>query len=183
MEDEMTVSAFAFQTERSPWWLHLIRGLFSIILGLLLLTTPAKTVVLLVLALGIFWIVEGLMTLVWMFVDHSAWGWKLFIGLLSVFAGMVILRHPLASALTIPAFIILLMGLQGIISGIFSLVLAFKGGGLGSGIFGALSILFGLVLVANYASLGAIAALVLVSAIFLLVGGVVQIYQAFQQRQ
>jgi len=70
----MTVSAFTFQTERSPWWLHLIRGLFSIILGLLLLTTPAKTVVLLVLALGIFWIVEGLMTLVWMFVDHSAWG-------------------------------------------------------------------------------------------------------------
>jgi len=152
-------------------------------LGLLLLTTPVKTVVLLVLALGIFWIVEGLMTLVWMFVDHTAWGWKLFIGLLSIIAGFIILRHPLVSAVSIPALIILLMGIQGLISGLFSIVLAFKGGGLGSGIFGALSILFGLVLVANYASLGAIAALVLVSAIFLLVGGVAQIFQAFQQRQ
>jgi len=179
----MTVSALAFETERSPWWLHLIAGLFNIILGLLLLTTPVKTVVLLVLALGIFWIVEGLMTLVWMFVDHTAWGWKLFIGLLSIIAGIIILRHPLVSAVSIPALIILLMGIQGLISGLFSIVLAFKGGGLGSGIFGALSILFGLVLVANYASLGAIAALVLVSAIFLLVGGVAQIFQAFQQRQ
>ena len=178
----MTVSAMAFETEQSPWWLHLMGGIFNIIIGILLLTTPAKTVVLLVLALGIFWVVEGLITLVWMFVDHTAWGWKLFIGLLSVFAGIIILRHPLASAVTIPALIILLMGLQGLISGVVTLVLAFKGGGLGAGVFGVLSIIFGLILVANYASMGAIVALIWVAAIFALVGGIVQVFQAFQQR-
>lgn len=178
----MTTSAMAFETEQSPWWLHLMGGILNIIIGILLLTTPAKTVILLVLALGIFWIIEGMLTLVWMFVDHSAWGWKLFIGLLSVIAGVIILRHPLAGALTIPAIIILLMGIQGLISGVVYLVLSFKGGGLGAAAFGVLSIIFGIILVANYANLGAIIALIWVTAIFALVGGVIQVFQAFQQR-
>jgi uncharacterized membrane protein HdeD (DUF308 family) len=178
----MTASAMAFETKQSPWWLHLMAGILNIIIGILLLTTPAKTVVLLVLTLGIFWIIEGVITLVGMFVDHSAWGWKLFIGLLSIFAGIIILRYPLAGALTIPALIVLVMGIQGVISGVVYLVLAFKGGGLGAGVLGVLSIVFGVILVLNFANLGAIVALVWVTGIFALVGGVVGIFQAFQQR-
>lgn len=178
----MTASAMAFETKQSPWWLHLMAGILNIIIGILLLTTPAKTVVLLVLTLGIFWIIEGVITLVGMFVDHSAWGWKLFVGLLSIFAGIIILRYPLAGALTIPALIILVMGIQGVISGVVYLVLAFKGGGLGAGVLGVLSIVFGVILVLNFANLGAIVALVWVTGIFALVGGVVGIFQAFQQR-
>jgi len=178
----MTASAMDFKTEQSPWWLHLMGGILNIIVGILLLSTPAKTVVLLVLALGIFWIIQGVLTLVAMFVDYSAWGWKLFVGLLSIFAGIIILRHPLAGALTIPAVIILLMGIQGLISGAVMLILAFKGGGLGSAVLGVLSIVFGFILVANYSNLGAIIALIWVTAIFALFGGIVQIFLAFKQR-
>ena len=178
----MTASAMAFETKQSPWWLHLMAGILNIIIGILLLTTPAKTVVLLVLTLGIFWIIEGVITLVGMFVDHSAWGWKLLIGLLSIFAGIIILRYPMAGELTIPALIVLVMGIQGVISGVVYLVLAFKGGGLGAGVLGVLSIVFGVILVLNFANLGAIVALIWVTGIFALVGGVVGIFQAFQQR-
>jgi uncharacterized membrane protein HdeD (DUF308 family) len=136
----------------------------------------------LVLALGFYWIVGGIFTLVGMFVDHTAWGWKLFMGLLSIVAGTVILRYPLISAVTIPSVIVLMLGIQGVIVGIFGLIMAFKGGGWGAGILGALSIVFGLILMANFSAPGMILTLVWVAGIFAMVGGLFQIVHAFQQR-
>jgi len=178
----MTESALTFETKQNPWWLLLMGGILNLIIGFLLLTAPVKTVYLLVVALGIYWIVTGIFVLVGMFVDHSAWGWKLFVGLISILAGVYILRFPLISAVSIPAIIILIMGIQGLIGGIVMLVMAFKGGGWGAGILGVLGIIFGLVLIMNFASPGMIIALVWVTAIFALVGGIAQIIQAFRQR-
>ena len=48
---------------------------------------------------------------------------------------------------------------------------------------GALSILFGILLIANYANLGTIVAFIWIVAILSLVGGIVEIVQAFRQRQ
>ena len=99
----MTASATDFETKQTPWWLVLMGGILSVVIGVLLLTLPAKTVFALTLALGIYWIIQGIFTLVGMFIDHSAWGWKLFIGILSILAGIVILRYPISSAVVIPA--------------------------------------------------------------------------------
>jgi uncharacterized membrane protein HdeD (DUF308 family) len=178
----MTASATDFQTKQTPWWLVLMGGMLSVVIGVLLLTVPVKTVFALTLALGIYWIVQGIFTLVGMFIDHSAWGWKLFIGLLSIVAGIVILRYPITSAVAIPALIVLVLGIQGLIYGIVMLIMAFKGGGWGAGILGALSIVFGLVLMANWASLASVITLVWVAAFFALFVGIVQIFQAFRQR-
>ena len=178
----MAADAMTFETEEYPWWLILMGGIVSLIIGILLLTSPAKTVVTLVWVLGLYWLIHGVFILVGIFVDASAWGWKLFIGILSILAGIAVMRYPLAGAFVIPSVLILLLGIQGIIVGIISLVMAFKGGGWGAGILGALSIFFGLILTANYANLVAIVTLVWIVAILALIGGVVQIYQAFQQR-
>jgi uncharacterized membrane protein HdeD (DUF308 family) len=176
------MTATALETKQYPWWLHLMGGILNIIIGLLLLTAPIKTVILLVLALGIYFLVSGIFTLVGMFVDHSAWGWKLFIGIVSILAGMVVLRHPLISAVEVPMIIVLILGIQGLVTGIMLLALAFKGGGWGAGILGALSVIFGIILILNFANLGYVVALVWVTAIFALAGGIIQIYQAFKQR-
>jgi uncharacterized membrane protein HdeD (DUF308 family) len=178
----MTTSALTFDTEQSPWWLILIGGVLNIVIGLLLLTSPAKTAVVLAFALGLYWLFQGIVTLVGMFMDHTAWGWKLFIGLLSVVAGFIVMRSPLAGALTVTAVIILFLGIQGLVSGVLLLVLAFKGGGWGSGILGALSLIFGLVLIFNFTSPAMIVSLVWVAAIFALVGGIFQVFRSFQQR-
>ena len=114
----MTEEALSFETKQSPWWLHLMAGIFNLIIGFLLLTSPGKTVFALVVALGIYWVVNGIFVLVGMFVDRSAWGWKLFVGIISILAGMTILRYPLISTLSLPGIIILIMGIQGLISGI-----------------------------------------------------------------
>ncbi len=177
------MTATFLETKQHPWWLHLMGGILNVVIGLLLLTTPVKTVVLLVLALGIYFLVSGIFTLVGMFVDHSAWGWKLFIGIVSILAGMVVLRHPLISAVEVPMIIILILGVQGLITGIMLLALAFKGGGWGSGILGALSVIFGIILIINFTNLGYVVAMVWVTAVFALVGGIIQIYHAFTQRK
>jgi len=178
MEDALT-----FETRQSPWWLLLMGGILSIIVGILFLVNPAKTTIAFAWVLGLYWFVQGIFVLVAMFLDHSAWGWKLFMGVLGILAGIVVMRHPIASAVVIPSVFVLLLGIQGLIVGIVSLVLAFKGGGWGAGILGALSILFGIILIANYANLGTIVALIWIVAILSIVGGIVQIVQAFRQRQ
>jgi uncharacterized membrane protein HdeD (DUF308 family) len=178
----MSASATDFETKQSPWWLILLSGILSVIVGVLLLTVPAKTVFALTLVLGIYWIVQGIFTLVGMFMDHSAWGWKLFIGILSILAGIAILSYPLYSAIALPALFVLILGIQGLIYGIVMLIMAFKGGGWGAGILGALSIVFGLILMSNWASLAAVVTLVWAAAFFALFMGLIQIFQAFRQK-
>jgi uncharacterized membrane protein HdeD (DUF308 family) len=178
----MTTDAMAFDTKQAPWWLILMGGILNVIIGVLLLTVPVKTVLLLVLALGFYWMISGIFTLVNMFVDHTAWGWKLFSGLLGIIAGIMVVRYPLAGAIVIPQVIVLLVGIQGIIVGAVSLVLAFKGGGWGAGILGALGMLFGFILMFNYWRPAMVVSLVWVTAVFALVGGILQIIQAFRQR-
>jgi uncharacterized membrane protein HdeD (DUF308 family) len=179
---KMTADAMTLETKQTPWWVILMGGILNIIVGGLLLTAPAKTTFLLVVVLGIYWIISGIFTLVAMFIDHSAWGWKLFMGMLSILAGLVILRYPIISTLTIPSILILLLGIQGVIVGIVSLIMAFRGGGWGAGILGVLSIIFGLILIANFSAPGMILTLIWVVAIFALIGGILQIFQAFRQR-
>jgi uncharacterized membrane protein HdeD (DUF308 family) len=108
------------------------------------------------------------------------WGWKLFAGILGIIAGIIIIQHPIWSTILVPTVAIIILGIDGIIIGIVSLVQAFKGGGWGVGILGVLSILFGLILVAN-PLIGA-AALPWVLGIFGIFGGLFAIVMAFRLR-
>jgi uncharacterized membrane protein HdeD (DUF308 family) len=65
----------------NPWWLELIEGIAAIIIGILLFVQPAATITVLVLFLGIYWLILGIFTLVSLFWDRTAWGWKVFIGI------------------------------------------------------------------------------------------------------
>jgi uncharacterized membrane protein HdeD (DUF308 family) len=130
--------------------------------------------------LGIYWLISGIFQIIGMFIDSTAWGWKLFGGIIGILAGIVILNHPLISPIVVGGTIVIVLGIQGIIFGIAGLVAAFKGGGWGAGIMGALSILFGIILLAN-PLLGA-ASLPWVLGIFGIVGGIAGIIAAFRMR-
>ena len=145
------MTAFAQRTEGmdSPWWLVLLEGIAAAIIGLFLLTAPGATLFVLVQVLGIFWLVGGIFRIISIFLDSYLWGWKLVGGILGILAGIVVLQHHLWSSVLVPAIYLIILGIQGLISGGVSLVLAFSGGGWGAGILGALSIVFGLVLLFN----------------------------------
>jgi uncharacterized membrane protein HdeD (DUF308 family) len=175
----MTTTA-STQTKAWPWWVTLITGIAAIIVGILILTTPVKSTVVIVQFLGIYWLVSGIMSIVAMFVDHTAWGWKLFIGILGIIAGILIIQSPLWAAVLVPTTLVWVLGLEGIVIGIVALFQAFKGAGWGAGILGVLSIIFGIYLMGN--ALAGAVALVWIAGILGIVGGIYAIYLAFKQR-
>lgn len=176
----MTEEALTFEANRFPWWLFLLQGIVAIILGIMLFAAPGATVTFLIQVLGWYWLIKGIFDIVSIFVDHSAWGWKLFMGILGILAGIVVLQHPLWSTVLVPTVLAIILGIQGIIGGIIGLIMAFKGGGWGAGILGALSIIFGLILLFN--PVVSAVALVFVAGGFAIVGGIAAIVMAFRYR-
>ena len=184
-----TANALQGQTHQRPWWLTLIGGILAMLIGAVLLwgnfTAKADLYMFLVTFLGIWWMIEGVMDIISIFTDHSLWGWKLFIGIVSLIAGFYIVSYPVVSAVALPRVFVLVLGIWGLMYGVILLVMAFQGGGWGSGILGALGIIFGLALMASYfdyIALGIGLAMLWTAAVFAFVGGGVMIYQAFKQR-
>ena len=180
-------TATSMQTKQRPWWLTLIMGILAFVIGAVLLWAPAKTKVetyqLLIAFLGLYWLISGIVGIIWMFVDHTAWGWKLFMGIVSIIAGGYILMYPVAAGVALPRIFVLILGLWALFEGIILLVMAFRGGGWGAGILGVVAIIFGLILMGDYGKLGSGLAMIWAAAIWGLIGGVLMVIQAFRQRK
>ncbi len=161
-----------------PWWLVLIEGIALIILGLLLLANPAQTSVIVIQVLGIYWLIVGIIKIVSIFIDSSMWGWKLFAGIVGILAGILILQHPLYAPLLVGAALVIILGIQGLIMGIVGLIQAFQGAGWGVGILGVVSILIGILLLANVWLFTF--SLPWVIGILAIVGGIIAIIAAFR---
>jgi uncharacterized membrane protein HdeD (DUF308 family) len=161
-----------------PWWIPLVQGIASIILGVLLVTNTAQTFYFIIMFVGIYWLIDGIFALISLFVDRTAWGWKLFRGIIGIWAGFVVIDHTFASMLVLPTIAIIMLAIQGIILGGISIYQAFNGAGWASGILGGLSILIGLVLLAN--PLIAAATLPWVLGVLMIVGGIAAVIVAFR---
>ena len=176
----MTIAASQPQ-QSNIWWLFLLQGIAGIILGLMLITAPGATLVAIVTFLGFYWLITGILALVRIFVDRSIpWIWSLLSGIVGIVAGLLVLRHPLLATVTVPTVLVIILGVQGLIMGVLEIIEAFKGGGIGSFILGAINILVGLLLLGSPVS----AALVvpLVFGVLLLIEGVAHIFWAFRVR-
>ncbi len=180
-------SATSMQTRARPWWLTLIMGITVLVLGAILLWAPAKDKVdayqFIIAFLGFYWLIGGIMEIVSLFVDRTAWGWKLFMGIVSIIAGGYVLMYPVAAGVALPRIFVLMLGLWGLMQGIILLFMAFKGGGWGAGIMGVVAIIFGLILMGAYGNLGSGLVMVWTAAIWGVIGGIVLIVQAFRQRK
>jgi len=176
------MTAFAQRTDETgfPWWLVLLEGIAAAIIGLFLLTAPGATLFVLIQVLGIFWLVGGIFRIISIFIDSSSWGWKLIGGILGILAGILVLQHPLWSTVLVPAVYVVILGIQGIVVGGVSLVMAFQGEGWGVGILGVLSIIFSLILLFNV-WIG-VAVLPYMLGAFGIVGGIFAIVLAFRIR-
>lgn len=176
----MTTARAIEEPVNFPWWAVLIQGIFSIIIGILLLTYPGATTLVIVQFIGIYWMISGIFSLVGIFIDKSMWGWKLFSGVIGIMAGFAIMRHPLWSTLMLPTVMVIFMGISGLFIGVAGLIGAFKGGGWAAGILGVISLLFGFLLLGSpYISA---LALPWVYGVLGIAGGSAAIFTAFRQR-
>jgi uncharacterized membrane protein HdeD (DUF308 family) len=165
---------------RMPWWLVLLEGIAALILGLLLLGDTAATTTVVVQLLGAYWLIDGIFRIITIFIDRHGWGWKLAGGILGIIAGLLVLQHPLWSAILVPSVVAVMVGILGMIMGVFALIQAFQGGGWGAGILGVLGVLFGLVLFAN--PLAAAVGLVWSVSFLAIFGGIALIIASFRLR-
>jgi uncharacterized membrane protein HdeD (DUF308 family) len=110
------------------WWIVLLRGIFAVVLGVLLVTRPQATLMVMLMFLGAYWLIDGIFTLVGAVRGRRSypnWGWSIFTGIMSMLAGLIIFGRPLAATLFtevlviyIIAAIALFFGISGIITGI-----------------------------------------------------------------
>jgi uncharacterized membrane protein HdeD (DUF308 family) len=163
------------------WWVFLLQGFAGIIIGLMLITEPGATIVVLTTVLGFYWLVTGLLALVQVFVDRSTpWIWSLLAGIMGVLAGLFVLKHPLIAALTVPTVLVIIIGILGLIVGVLQIIGGFKGGGIGPLILGAINVLVGILLLGS--PVAASLAVPLVFGVLLLIQGVGLIILAFRVR-
>lgn len=176
----MTTATQTNEKAGIPWWLVLVEGIALILIGGFLLMNTGKGTVFLVQVMGFYWVISGIFQLISLFIDRTAWGWKLFAGIISIMAGLVIIGQPLMSTIVVLNVAIIILAIQGIVYGGIGLYQAFKGAGWGAGILGAVSIFFGIFLLAN--SFVAMVTLPYVIAIFAIVGGIFAIIAAFKMK-
>jgi uncharacterized membrane protein HdeD (DUF308 family) len=176
------VSSYAgVRGEALPWGLLLVEGIVVALFGLILLVAPGASLFFLVLLLGIYLFIAGIFRIIGLFLDSSSWGWKLAAGILCLIAGVAILSDPLWSTTLASTWLVIFVGFLAMLQGAAGLVVAFQGGGWGMGALSVLGILFGLFLVIN--PLIGVATLTFILAIFMLIGGVWAVLQAFRIRR
>ena len=170
------------KTVSDIWWLFLLQGIATLILGVLLVISPGMTTAVLVQFLGVYWLVSGIFSIVGIFVGDREihWGWLLLSGVLGILAGIAVLKHPLLSTILLPTMLVYLIAIEGIVMGVVSLIEAFKGGGWGAGIWGVVSIIFGVILFGS--PLLSAVALSIVMGVFGVVGGIALIVISFRMR-
>jgi uncharacterized membrane protein HdeD (DUF308 family) len=161
------------------WWVFLLEGIAAIIFGLLLLTNPAATLLALAVFLGFYLLFVGVLELVRVFVDRSQpWYWSLIIGVLGIIAGVVVLNHPVLTAIALPTTVVIYLGVVSLVMGVVGLIGGFSGGGFASFILGLASLIIGILLLG--APLTTALAVPFVFGILLLIEGVALIFYAFK---
>ena len=107
------------------WKLIMARGIFLVVVGLILLLFPKGTLTTLIFIMGIYWFIDGIVTLVNAFQRRKAytnWWWGLVAGGLGILAGVIVLAKPLSSTVLTTSFLMWFLGIVAVINGISGLV-------------------------------------------------------------
>ena len=78
----------AYEILQVPWWVVLLEGIIAILIGLFLLYKPAVTTIFLLQILGIFWLAEGILSVIGALIFSGNRLWKLLSGIMSIIAGI-----------------------------------------------------------------------------------------------
>lgn len=168
------------------WWLILLWGVLTILIGIFLVTSPAVTAVALFTLLGAYFVVGGIVDVIAAIAQRGAgWGWKLALGILYIVAGVAVLGSPIISTLFGVVILYYFLAFSAIFGGVVEIIQAvLKIGKLGLGavlgglLIGILQLVIGLFLLEN--PIAGTLTLVPIMGFFAIAGGIVAIIGAFQ---
>jgi uncharacterized membrane protein HdeD (DUF308 family) len=170
------------QTLARNWWAIVLRGVFAVLFGVGTFVWPGITLAALVLLLGAYLVVDGIMAVLWALSkrNEGAFSWEVFlVGLASLGAGIVTLLWPGVTALAL----LWVIAVWAIVRGIFEILAAFH---LRRELRnewllilnGVLTVLFGLVLI--FVPVAGILAVLWMIGAFAIVAGILMIVLGFR---
>ncbi|MFP2912661.1 HdeD family acid-resistance protein [Pyxidicoccus sp. 3LFB2] len=101
------VSAFRVRRTGGPFWLYLLSGILSTVVGLFVLVYPRAGLAALTLMLAGYFFVSGLFHAITAVIDRYArWGWDLFYGAVSILLGGVVMSEwPVSAVWLVGTFV------------------------------------------------------------------------------
>ena len=170
-------------TMTQKWWALALLGLCALIFGILALTWPGITVIVLAIIFGAFVLVSGIFSLVAAVGPMEAGQRVLLIllGLLGIVVGAIVLLWPGIGDL----ILLLLIALWALVAGVLQLIAAFRQKGRASekwllGLTGALAVILGVLLLSF--PMAGVLALILIIGIFAILIGISLFVLAFTVR-
>ncbi|MFY9982111.1 MAG: DUF308 domain-containing protein [Methanoregula sp.] len=161
-----------------PWWVVLLWGILAVIIGIMFLASPGITTLVFATFLGAYWLVSGIFSLISLAFDRSHMGWKIFLAVLNLIAGLIILCYPLVSTIFLLLFFVVFIGVWALFIGGAHLYHAFTFKDAGNGILGIISIIFGLLLLLY--PLVSAALVPFIAGIFAIVIGIIAMVASFK---
>ncbi len=166
------------------WWVLALRGVFSIIFGILVIVWPALALETLIILAGAYFLVDGVVevvTAVKRRATNPHWLWGVLEGVVSILAGIGAFLWPGLTALVL----LYLIAFYAIMTGVFQLIAAWQlrkeiEGEIWLGLGGLLSIVAGILLIL-FPGTGALAVLGIIAAYSILFG-VILIVLGFRLR-
>jgi uncharacterized membrane protein HdeD (DUF308 family) len=166
--------------ERTLNYAFLLGGLTAAIFGIILLIRREEAVGILAILLGLWWLIQGAFLLFSVFIEGTDKGWKLFLGVLGLAAGLIVISDPVGAASFLGSTLASVVGAIGLLIGVVAVMGSFRGGGFAAMIFGLVSGLIGLLFIINPSDSASL--MVTLFAILLLIDGVAAIYLALRYK-
>lgn len=180
------------QAVSSYWWILLLEGIIAIVIGWLLLKNPVSTTISLVVVLGLYWLITGVVEVISSLFEigskGSYWGLKLTGGLIGVITGLFVINHPILTGVFTPIFLMYTVAFVFVINGIIHMAVGNNTRQndqtsnyewtWGSFFIGFLYLLIGMMLLSS-PTLVATATMITIAAILTLIGGIAMIVLSF----
>ena len=163
------------------WWTFAVRGVIALLFGIGALSYPVPTVLVLIIFFGVYALIDGVTALVMGFGEKKRPAY-VFLGLVSVAAGLFAIVRPGATALAL----LWLIGVWAVVRGVGEIMAAIQirkevEGEWAIALSGVISILFGVFVLARPGA-GALA-LVWLIAIYAFAGGLLKLMLGFKLRR
>ncbi|HHX65496.1 MAG TPA: hypothetical protein GX702_11470 [Chloroflexi bacterium] len=162
------------------WWALLIQGIAAIIIGAIVLLTTALSSVVLLQILGWYWLIVGVLRAVGGAGGETRSTQRLVIGGLGIIVGLAAVIYPLWSAIALPTVILVLIGVYGMVEGLWSLYRAYNRKQAILGVLGVLSLALGILLILAPSS--PLAILTNTLGLVALLGGIIAVALALLRR-
>ena len=102
------------------WWTVVLRGVLAILFGIVAWSYPGLTLIILMLFIGAFWVIEGLLGLFSVMGGKGNKWWGLLYAFISIVAGVYVMTRPGISAIVLS----LVIGIWAIVKGISEIAIA-----------------------------------------------------------